>query len=406
MLILEVLDKPKWGRNIVKRKICVVTGTRADYGLLYWLLKEIQADDELELQIIATGMHLSPEFGLTYKTIIKDGFKINEKIEMLLSSDTPVGITKSIGVGMIGFADALERLKPDIMVVLGDRYEILAAAQAAVIARIPIAHIHGGERTEGAIDEVIRHSITKMALLHFTSNIEHRKRVIQLGEHPNRVYNVGAVGLDNISKLDLLDLDEFEQSINLKLRKISFLVTYHPVTLSNADPKKEIHALIEALDQYKEASIIFTQANSDTNGRIINELIKQYVEKNTERMIMVKTLGQLRYLSAIKHTDAVIGNSSSGLIEVPALKKPTINIGNRQKGRLRGASVIDCYENSKSIKEAIDKALSKHFQEVIRNAENPYEAGDVAQKIINILRNADLSAKIIMKQFYDLEFTI
>ena len=387
-----------------KRKICVVTGTRAEYGLLYWLIKAIQEDKDLELQLVVTGMHLSPEFGLTYKTIEKDGFRIDGKVEMLLSSDTPVGITKSIGIGVIGFADVIALLKPDIIVLLGDRYEILAAAQAAVIARIPIAHIHGGERTEGLIDEAIRHSISKMALLHFTSTKEYRNRVIQLGEHPSRVYDFGAIGLDNINKLKLLDLSEFEKSINLKLGRMSFLITYHPVTLSNSNPKKQILELIKALDKYQEATIIFTQANSDTDGRVINEIINNYVEKNSNRMILVKTLGQVRYLSAIKHVDMVIGNSSSGLIEVPSFKKPTINIGSRQKGRLKGASVIDCNDDSKSIKLAIEKGLSKEFKEFIKNHENPYGTGDVSKKIVKILKNVYIGKESIMKQFYDLEF--
>lgn len=391
---------------INKRKICVVTGTRAEYGLLYWLMKAIQEDKELELQLVVTGMHLSPEFGLTYKTIEKDGFRIDGKVEMLLSSDTPVGITKSIGIGVIGFADVIALLKPDIIVLLGDRYEILAAAQAAVIARIPIAHIHGGERTEGLIDEAIRHSISKMALFHFTSTKEYRDRVIQLGEHPSRVYDFGAIGLDNINKLKLLDLSEFEKSINLELGRISFLITYHPVTLSNSNPKQQILELINALDEYQEATIIFTQANSDTDGRVINEIINNYVEKNSNRMILVKNLGQVRYLSAIKHVDMVIGNSSSGLIEVPSFKKPTINIGSRQKGRLKGASVIDCNDDSKSIKLAIEKGLSKEFKEFIKNHENPYGTGDVSGKIVEILKNIYIGKETIMKQFYDLEFEI
>ncbi|MPL68891.1 GDP/UDP-N,N'-diacetylbacillosamine 2-epimerase (hydrolyzing) [bioreactor metagenome] len=389
-----------------KRKICVVTGTRAEYGLLYWLMKEIQADAELELQIIATGMHLSPEFGLTYQTIEKDGFTINEKVEMLLSSDTPVGITKSIGLGVIGFADALDRLKPDIMVVLGDRYEIFAATQAAAIARIPIAHIHGGERTEGLIDEVIRHSITKMSLFHFTAAEEYRTRVIQMGEQPDRVFNVGAIGLDNIDKLELLSLSEFEKSINFKLRTKNFLITYHPVTLSHISPSKAVYELLQALEKYKDVGIIFTQANSDTDGRIINEILNKYVEENADHMIMVNTLGQLRYLTAIKYADVVVGNSSSGLIEVPAFGTPTVNIGDRQRGRLKGASVIDCDEIADSIIRAIDKALSDSFREKVKTVDNPYGNGNVSFKIVHILKNADISFEQIMKKFYDLEFKL
>ena len=253
-----------------KRKICIVTGTRAEYGLLYWLMKEIQGDAALELQVIVTGMHLSPEFGLTYKKIEEDGFTINEKVEMLLSSDTPVGIAKSVGLGVIGFADALARQKPDILVVLGDRFEILSAAQAAMVARIPIAHIHGGETTEGAIDEAIRHAITKMAHFHFTAAEPYRRRIVQLGEAPERVMNYGAPGLDNIKKLKLLNRAAFEKAIKFSLGKMSFLVTYHPVTLSAANPEQSFKELTNALDQFPEAKIIFAKANADTAGRIIN----------------------------------------------------------------------------------------------------------------------------------------
>lgn len=387
-----------------RRKICIVTGTRAEYGLLYWLMKEIELDSQLQLQLIVTGMHLSPEFGLTYQAIEQDGFSIDVKVEMLLSSDTPVGIAKSIGLGIIGFADALDKVKPDILVVLGDRYEILAATEAAVIARIPIAHIHGGERTEGLIDEVIRHSITKMSLFHFTSTEEYRRRVIQLGEKPNRVFNVGAIGLDNISRLNLLSLAGFEDSIGFHLGRVNFLVTYHPVTLSHMSPQKAICELLDALDHYNDAHIIFTQANSDTDGRIINQEIKKYVEKNKPRMIMVNTLGQLRYLSAIKYVDVVIGNSSSGLIEVPMLKTPTVNIGERQRGRLRGESVVDCEESVEDIEKAIEKALSASFISETKNADNPYGNGDVSSKIVNKLKTVDISNGEIMKRFHDLEF--
>jgi UDP-N-acetylglucosamine 2-epimerase (non-hydrolysing)/GDP/UDP-N,N'-diacetylbacillosamine 2-epimerase (hydrolysing) len=317
-----------------KRKICIVTGTRAEYGLLYWLMKEIQGDPDLELQTIATGMHLSPEFGLTYKKIEEDGFTINEKVEMLLSSDTPVGIAKSVGLGVIGFADALARQKPDIMVVLGDRFEILAAAQAAMIARIPIAHIHGGETTEGAIDEAIRHAVTKMAHFHFTAAEPYRRRIVQLGEAPERVMNYGAPGLDNIKKLKLLNRAAFEKAIKFSLGKMSFLVTYHPVTLSAANPDQSFKELTNALDQFPEAKIIFTKANADTAGRIINYNIEKYVKQNPQRAKVFTSMGQLLYLSAIKNMDIVIGNSSSGITEAPSFCKPTVNIGQRQRGRL------------------------------------------------------------------------
>lgn len=383
------------------RKICVVTGTRAEYGLLYWLMKEILADPELQLQIIATGMHLSPEFGLTYKTIEDDGFAIDARVEMLLSSDTPVGIAKSIGLGVIGFADALDRLRPDIMVVLGDRYEILAAAQAALVARIPVAHIHGGETTEGLIDEAIRHSITKMAQLHFVAAESYRQRVIQLGEDPERVFNFGTPGLDNIVKLKLLSRDEFEQEIAFKLGILNFLVTFHPVTLSSTSPESAMAELFAALDCFSEAKIIFTKPNSDTGGRKIIQLIDEYVAKNPGRTVAFVSLGQLRYLSAIQHTDVVIGNSSSGLVEVPVFKKPTINIGERQAGRLKASSVVDCMALKDDIYAAIRRALSSEFQQLLLTTKSPYGFGNSSERIKDYLKHADTN-NIMMKKFFDL----
>lgn len=383
------------------RKICIVTGTRAEYGLLYWLMKEIQGDDELQLQLVATGMHLSPEFGLTYQAIEKDGFTIDAKVEMLLSSDTPVGIAKSIGLGVIGFADALERLKPDIMVVLGDRYEILAAAQAALVARTPLAHIHGGELTEGLIDEAIRHSVTKMAQIHFVAAEPYRQRVIQLGENPERVFNFGAPGLDNIEKLRLLDAREFEQSIEFKLGKLNFLVTFHPVTLSKGGPEFAMTELFAALDCFPEAKIIITKPNSDTDGRKIVQMIDAYVAKNPGRALAFVSLGQLRYLSAIKHVDLVVGNSSSGLVEVPIFKKPTINIGERQTGRLKASSVVDCKETKDDIHAAMLKALSPEFQQQLLSVRSLYGSGNASQKIKDHLKHAD-THNILMKKFFDI----
>ena len=387
-----------------KRKICVVTGTRAEYGLLYWLMKEIEADDALELQIIVTGAHLSQEFGLTYRTIEQDGFHIDEKVEMLLSSDTAVGITKSMGVELIGFADALERLKPDIMVLLGDRYEILVAAEAAMMAMIPIAHIHGGETTEGLVDEAIRHCITKMSLLHFTSTEAYRKRVIQLGEDPSRVFNVGAIGLDNVRRLQLLSRDGFEKSIGFHLQKVNFLVTYHPVTLSHVSAVEEVQECLAALDFYPEAGIIFTQSNADAEGREVYNRLQEYVGLHEDRMKLVPTLGQLRYLSAIRHVDAVIGNSSSGILEVPAFYKPTVNIGVRQKGRIMAKSVICCDSDRFSIAKAIERALSAAFRQEIQHQENPYGDGGAAEKILAVLKEYPLSEDCLIKSFYDVEF--
>ena len=387
---------------MTKRKICVVTGTRAEYGLLYWLMKEIQADDELELQIIATGQHLSPEFGLTYKNIEADGFAINAKVEMLLSSDSPVGIAKSVGLGTIGFAEALERLQPDIMVLLGDRFEALAAAQTAMILRIPIAHIHGGETTEGAIDEAIRHSITKMSQIHFVSEPEYRDRVIQLGENPESVFEVGAVGIDNIVRLKLLSLQDLEKQINFSLDRKFFLVTYHPETLTGKSPVEALKTLFAVFDEFPEYKLIFTQANSDAGGRIINEQIEAYAKKNKERVLLVKSLGQLRYLSAMKLCAAVVGNSSSGLLEAPVLHIPTINIGDRQKGRKRYPSVIDCNEDKQQLLSAIQSLRDSKFLQKIQSMEIPHTDGKIAIIMRNILKQAELS-NICQKKFYDLK---
>lgn len=381
------------------RKICVVTGTRAEYGLLYWLMKEIEADPDLELQIIATGMHLSPEFGLTYKEIEKD-FTITKKIEMLLSSDTSVGISKSMGLAQISFAESFEELRPDIVVVLGDRYEIFSAASAAMIARIPIAHLHGGETTEGAFDESIRHSITKMSHLHFTAADEYRNRVIQLGEQPERVYNVGGMGIENIKQLKLLSKDEFEQSIDFKLGEKNILVTFHSATLENSTAKEQFQELLDAVDKLQTTHIIFTKANSDTDGRIINQMIDEYVAENKDKSVAFTSLGQLRYLSALQFVDAVVGNSSSGLLEAPSFKIGTINIGERQKGRLKAQSVIDCAPTKESISRAFDILSSFTFKTQLKTVVNPYGDGTASQTIVNLLKNIELTS-IIKKTFYD-----
>ena len=382
------------------KKICVVTGTRAEYGLLYWFLKEIESDKELQLQVIVTGMHLSPEFGLTYKEIEKE-FKINKKIEMLLSSDTSVGISKSMGLAQISFAESYDELKPDVVVVLGDRYEIFSATSAAMIARIPIAHIHGGEKTEGAFDESIRHSITKMSHLHFTATNEYKNRVIQLGENPSRVFNVGGMGIENIKRLKLLSKDEFEKSIEFKLNIKNILVTFHPVTLENSTAKEQFQQLLDAIDELEDTNIIFTKANSDTDGRVINQMIDEYVTKNSQKSVQFTSLGQLRYLSALQYVDAVVGNSSSGLAEAPSFKIGTINIGDRQKGRIKASSVIDCEPNKDSILKSFEKLYSKEFQETLKTTINPYGNGCASKKIVEILKNVDLK-NILKKSFYDL----
>lgn len=384
-----------------KRKICVVTGTRAEYGLLYWLMKEIEADDALELQLIATGAHLSPEFGLTYKTIEQDGFHIDAKVEMLLSSDTPVGITKSMGVELIGFADALERLKPDIMVLLGDRYELLVAAEAALVANVPIAHIHGGEITEGAIDDSIRHCITKLSHIHFASNEEHCRRILQLGEDSRNVHEVGIAGIDNIVRMTLLSLEELEKSIDFSLGEKYFLVTYHPVTVLGYQKREALRNLLDALDAFPEYQVLITKSNSDAGGREINRMIDDYAAANKNRVCARMSLGQKRYLSAMKHASAVIGNSSSGLLEAPVLKKATVNIGERQKRRHREKSVIDCAEEKKDIVAAIRKAVSPEFQTGIQDMEIPHADGKIAVRMKNILRDIPLEG-LFKKHFVDI----
>ena len=383
-------------------KICVVTGTRAEYGLLYWLMKEIDSDSELELQIIVTGMHLSPEFGLTYKVIEQD-FNINKKIEMLLSSDTPVGISKSIGLAQISFSEAYDELKPDLVILLGDRYEIFAAATAAMVARIPIAHLHGGETTEGAFDEAIRHSITKMSHLHFTATDEYRRRVVQLGEAPERVFNVGGLGIENIKRLNLMSKEEFENSINFKLNNKNLLVTFHPVTLEESTTEQQFTQLLSALDTLINTHIIFTKANSDTDGRIINKLIDDYVNSNPSKSVAFASLGQLRFLSALQYVDGVVGNSSSGLAEAPSVKIGTINIGDRQKGRIKASSVIDAEPDYQSILKAIEHLYSDSFKETLITTKNPYGEGSASSEIIQIIKNTSLK-HILKKSFFDLPY--
>lgn len=385
------------------RKICVITGTRAEFGLLYCTIKAIEEHNDLQLQLIATGMHLSPEFGLTYKEIEKAGFTIDKKIEILLSSDTSIGISKSMGLAMISFSEAFDELKPDIILVLGDRFEIFSAVSAAMIARIPVAHCHGGEATEGLIDEAIRHSITKMSQIHFCATEEYKKRIIQLGENPNKVFNVGALGLENISNFKLLSKEDFEVSINFKLdKKYAFLVTFHPVTLEKSTSGEQIQQLLEALDKIENCKIIFTKANSDTDGRIVNQLIDEYVAKNPLKSICFTSLGQLRYLSALQYVDAMIGNSSSGLLEAPSFKIATVNIGDRQRGRIMAKSVLQCSNSSKDIGIAINKAISGEFKELLRTVENPYKGVENPSKeIVEVLESIDLK-DILKKQFYDL----
>ncbi|UCB56986.1 MAG: UDP-N-acetylglucosamine 2-epimerase (hydrolyzing) [Candidatus Omnitrophota bacterium] len=387
----------------MKRKICIFTGTRAEYGLLKPLMKRIKGDKTLELQIIASGMHLSPEFGLTYREIEKDGFIIDEKIEILLSSDTPVGLSKSAGLAMISFSEAYRRLKPDIVVILGDRFETFAAAVSAMMSRIPIAHLHGGEATFGAIDEAIRHSITKMSHLHFTSTEIYRKRVIQLGENPGAVFNVGAIGLDNIKGLNLLSKKILEKKLDFKFNKYNFLVTFHPVTLENNTSKRQFQNLLDALDELKETNLIFTKANADPEGRLINKMINDYVSKNSDRSVSFTSMGQLNYLSTMQFVDGIIGNSSSGIVEAPSFEIGTINIGDRQKGRIKAESIIDCQPAKRNIEDAIKILYSEKFQKNLKKVINPYGDCEASKRIKAILKKHGIK-DVLKKSFFDINF--
>jgi UDP-N-acetylglucosamine 2-epimerase (non-hydrolysing)/GDP/UDP-N,N'-diacetylbacillosamine 2-epimerase (hydrolysing) len=377
----------------------VVTGTRAEYGLLYWLMKEVQGDPDLQLQVVATGTHLSPEFGLTYKVIEEDGFYIDAKVEMLLSSDTPVGIGKSIGLGTIGFSDAFDRLAPDIIVLLGDRFEILAAAQAALVARMPIAHLFGGDTTEGAFDEAIRHSITKMAHLHFVSNEQSAARVRQLGENPEHIYDFGSTGIDQIKRVERLSREEIQRQIDYTFQKKNLLVTFHPATLEQTSPESQFQELLAALALIgPDVGVIFTYPNADPAGRSLIPLIDRFVAEHPQARAYT-SLGQLRYLSVMSQVNAVVGNSSSGLYEAPSFKIPTINIGDRQKGRLQAASVINCAPDARLISEAIQSAFAMDCSVVI----NPFGDGDASQKIKDVLTAVPLGETLLKKHFWKIE---
>lgn len=383
----------------MNRKICVITGTRAEYGLLRWVMQNIKDDADLNLQVIATGMHLSPEFGLTYKAIEADGFDIDRKVEMLTSSDTPVGIAKSMGLGMIGFADALNELNPDLIVVLGDRYEIFAAVATALVERIPVAHLHGGEATEGSFDEAIRHSITKMSHLHFVASGEYKQRVIQLGEQPEHVFLVGGLGVDNIKRLQLLDRNTLEADLGFKFGKKNLLITFHPVTLENASAVAQMRGLLAALAELKDTQLIFTMPNADTDGRKLIKMVDKFASQHVNTHAFT-SLGQLRYLSCIAQVDGIVGNSSSGLAEVPSFKKGTINIGDRQRGRLQSTSVINCEPTQQSITDAINTLYSPKFQMDLSQVCNPYGEGGASEKIMKIIKSATLDG-LIKKHFYD-----
>lgn len=382
------------------RKICFVTGTRAEYGLLSRLMRLVKEDKDLQLQVIATNMHLMPEYGETYKEIEKDGFTIDKKVYMHKPSDDAHGIISSMAEEMQGMNDALSELKPDFLVLLGDRYEILVAAQVALIHRVPIAHIHGGEVTEGAFDDAIRHSVTKMSSLHFTSCEEYRHRVIQMGEHPSRVFDVGSLGVENIKAVPLMTKDELEASLDFKIDTQTILVTYHPVTLGG-NPAKDIREFLDALDQFKDLKVIFTMPNSDTGRDAIALAVENYVEKHSNRAKAYTSLGLKRYLSTLQFVKAAVGNSSSGIIEVPSFGIPTLNIGDRQKGRLASKSVVNCGTSKDEVIAGLKLCLSEEMQKAAKTYENPYAKPDTANLIYQELKNVEL-AGLNLKTFYDL----
>ena len=382
------------------RKICFVTGTRAEYGLLSRLMRLVKEDKDLRLQVIATNMHLMPEYGETYKEIKKDGFTIDKKVYMHKPSDDAHGIILSMAEEMQGMNDALSELKPDILVLLGDRYEILVAAQVALIHRVPIAHIHGGEVTEGAFDDAIRHSVTKMSSLHFTSCEEYRHRVIQMGEQPSRVFDVGSLGVENIKAVPLMTKEELEASLDFKIDTQTILVTYHPVTLGG-DPAKDIREFLDALDRFKDLKVIFTMPNSDTGRDAIALAVENYVKNHSNRAKAYTSLGLKRYLSTLQFVKAAVGNSSSGIIEVPSFGIPTLNIGDRQKGRLASKSVVNCGTSKDEVIAGLKLCLSEEMQMAAKTYENPYAKPDTANLIYQELKNVEL-AGLNLKTFYDL----
>lgn len=385
------------------KKICVITGTRAEYGLLKPVMEKIKFDKNLELQIIVTGMHLSPEFGMTYKEIEKDNLIINEKIEILLSSDTDIGISKSIGLAVISFSETYERLKPDMIVVLGDRYEILAATIAAYVSKIPIAHISGGDITEGAYDDAFRHSITKMSYLHFPGTENSKRRIIQLGENPKRVFNFGELGVENIKKIELLSKEELSQKLDFNFQKKYFLVVMHSTTLEKVSPEVQISNLINSLDFFRDYNIIFIKGNSDSNGRIINQIIDTYERANKDRVKSFISLSIVEYLSILKNSEILLGNSSSGIVEAPALGKLNINIGDRQKGRERANTTIDCDNSKESIIQNLNKVLNGDFNKILSQIKSPYGIGETSENIVKIIKEFLYNEKIdLKKKFYDI----
>jgi UDP-hydrolysing UDP-N-acetyl-D-glucosamine 2-epimerase len=387
----------------MKREICIITGSRAEYGLLKPLMDEISQDPQLQLRLVVTGMHLSENFGITYHDIERDGFIIDRKIDIDLFQDTAGGIARSMGICLSRMAQEYQSLTPDIIVVLGDRFEIHSAVTAAVISKIPVAHIHGGELTEGAFDDVFRHSITKMSHLHFTATEEYRRRVVQMGESPDRVFHVGALGIDNIRNMKLLSKEELERELGFKFAKRNVLVTYHPETLNSKEAEEQFQPLLNVLDELEETHVIFTKANADPGGRTINRMIDQYTQGRVNGAKAFMSLGSVKYLSVLKNVNAVVGNSSSGIIEAPSLKVGTINCGDRQKGRIRAASVIDCRNTREDIKKGFDTLFSETFQKQLQNIKNPYGDGGTARKIKDILKIWNLK-RLIKKSFNDIHF--
>ncbi len=384
----------------MNRKICVVTGTRAEYGLLRWVMQGIYDAPGLSLQIVATGMHLSPEFGLTYREIENDGFRIDRKVEMLTSSDTPVGIAKSMGLGLIGFADALQELQPDLLVVLGDRFEILSAVAAALVARIPVAHLHGGETTEGAFDESIRHAITKMSHLHFVAADDYRRRVIQLGERPDHVYTVGGLGVDAICRQELIEKSALESSLGFRFGQRNLLITFHPVTLENRTASQQMQELLSALSELRDTELIFTLPNADTDSRELIQAVQQFAAQYSNAHVFT-SLGQRRYFSCMAYVDGVVGNSSSGLLEAPTFRVGTINIGDRQRGRIQAESVINCVPTKNDIAQALRRLYSPEFRSSLAAVKNPYGDGGASVRIVENIRSAALET-LLKKPFHDL----
>jgi len=382
------------------KNICVVTGSRADYDLLFPLLEKFRNDKDIELHIVATGNHMSSEFGLTYKQIEGDGFFINHKVEILPSLDSSEAVTNSMGEGLVGFSKVFSKIDLDIIILLGDRFEIFVAATAATVAKIPIAHLSGGETTEGAFDEVFRHSITKMSHLHFTTTELYRNRVIQLGEQPDRVFNVGAFVMDNINEMQLLSKDALQNLMGFKFSKKNLLITFHPATLEDSSSEEQIFNLLTALDKIKDVQFIFTKSNSDIGGRVINKMIDKYVELNHKKAICYASLGRLKYLSLMKYVDGVIGNSSSGLVEAPSFKIGVVNIGNRQKGRAKSTSVIDCDSSILGIEKAINVIFTNDYKNKILKIRNIYEGKNVSNKMLSVIKSYNLDG-ILMKSFYD-----